>query len=50
MLRCIDVVDLIGEDGLLAEYQKSMRKSTWYKELTLVVLGELHHDIFTEGG
>ena len=47
-LRCIDVVDLIGEHGLVAQHQESVCKATGDEELAFVLGAKLRHDIPTE--
>ena len=48
MGRSIDIIYLVGEDGLVAQHQKTMGKATGNKELPLVVLAQLYHNMLSE--
>ncbi len=45
----IDVVHLVCEDGFLAQYEESVGKAAWDKELALVVFAQFHSHVFAEG-
>ena len=47
-LRSIDIVDLIGEHGLVAQHQESVCKAAGDEELAFVLGAKLRHDIPTE--
>ena len=50
LLRRIDIVHLIGEDGLVAQHEEAVGKATGNEELAFVLVAQLHHDMLAERG
>ena len=49
-LRGIEVVALVLNHRIIAQYGKSMRKTIGNKYLTMIVLGEFYRYVLTKGG
>ena len=48
-LRMIELIALILEHGSFAEYGKAMGKTTWNKELAMIILGQFHSHMLAIG-
>ena len=46
-LRMIELIALILEHGSFAEYGKTMGKTTWNKELAMIILRQFHRHMLT---
>ena len=49
MLWCINIIYLISKDCFVTKNKETMCKTTWNKELTLILFREFYHDIFSKG-
>ena len=48
-LRMIELIALILEHGSFAENGKTMGKTTWNKELAMIILGQFHSHMLAIG-
>lgn len=49
-LRSIDIVHLISENSLIAQYEEAVSKAAGNEELTLVLVAQLYCHMLTKGG
>ena len=48
-LRCIEVIALILKNRCFTQYGKTMGKTTWNKELAMIILGQFHSHMLAIG-